>query len=459
MSAQADNGRVPPHSEEAERAVLGALMIDPVRIADVNDALQAEDFFGGRHGAIYQALLDLADKGIGIDFVSVGERLLSEQQLQKAGGREYLIELANGVTSSAHLAQNVKYVTETAALRRLIHEASDIITEAYETRPDGESVRELIDRSEHSIFKISDERGSNEASPLTVALEETFRRIDSSSQRGELTGVPCGYYDLDEMLCGFNAGDLIIIAARPSMGKTAFVLNVMEHAAMNPPKWMDHSPVVLFFSLEMGKLSIGSRMLCSRAEVDAHKLRTGNIPHEDYQRLSHAVGELANTKIFIDDSPGISVMSMRSRSRRVRARHGALDLVVVDYLQLMTHPKAESRQVEISQISRSLKELARELEVPVVALSQLSRAVESRDDKKPQLSDLRESGSIEQDADVVLLLYRPEYYFRDNEELRGLAEILVAKQRNGPTGEVKLNFVGSYMRFMNRAPSVAESIV
>jgi replicative DNA helicase len=270
-----------------------------------------------------------------------------------------------------------------------------------------------------------------------------------------MTGLPSGFYELDDMLCGFNAGDLVVIAARPSMGKTAFVLNILDHAALHAPEWLERNPTLLFFSLEMGQQSIVRRMLCTRARVDAHRLRTGKIPNEDYAELSRAAGELASANIFIDDTPGLSVMALRSRARRLKQQHG-LDMVVLDYLQLMTHPRSESRQQEISNISRSLKELARELEIPVLALSQLSRQVELRDDKRPQLADLRESGSIEQDADVVLLLFRPEYYFRDREDVKGLAEIIVAKQRNGPTGEVKLSFVGSQMRFENRAPTMDE---
>jgi replicative DNA helicase len=289
---------------------------------------------------------------------------------------------------------------------------------------------------------------------MADAVQDTFRRIDSASHRTGITGLPSGFYELDDMLCGFNAGDLVVVAARPSMGKTALVLNIIDHAASHPPEWLDRNPSILFFSLEMGQQSIVRRMLCSRARVDAHKLRTGRIPSEDYSALTEAADGLRKMNVFIDDTAGLSVMALRSRARRIKHKH-SLDMIVVDYLQLMSHPKAESRQQEISNISRSLKELARELEVPVIALSQLSRAVESRDDKKPLLSDLRESGSIEQDADVVLLLFREEYY-KATEENRGLAEIHVAKQRNGPTGWVRLSFFASLTRFENRAPSMGE---
>ncbi len=455
MAEGSPSGRTPPHNADAERALLGALLLEPHRIPDAAELVRPGDYFDPRHNVIWEALLALSEKSLPVDFVSLGEALLAQKRFQEVGGRAYLVELSNCVTSAAHVKHHASIVADTATLRRLISESGEIIGEAYATRPDGESVQKLLDASEHRIFQIAGARDSGGAAPIGKAIEETFRRIDSASHRSGLTGLSSGFYELDEMLCGFNQGDLVIIAARPSMGKTAFVLNIIDHAALHAPEWMERNPSVLFFSLEMGQQSIVRRMLCSRARVDAHKLRTGKIPNEDYAELSRAAGELSSANIFIDDSPGLSVMSLRSRARRVKQKHG-LDMVVVDYLQLMTHPKSESRQQEISQISRSLKELARELEIPVIALSQLSRQVELRDDKKPQLADLRESGSIEQDADVVLLLFRPEYYFRDRDDVKGLAEVIVAKQRNGPTGEVKLSFFGSTMRFENRAPTMDE---
>ena len=437
--------------------MLGALLIDPLRISEAAESLTPESFFAKRNALVFDALLELEKRNAPIDLVTVGEALTAAGTLEQVGGRSYLVELAASVASSAHLRHHAGIVEETALLRRLISEATDIVTQCYETRPDGESVQALLDESEQRIFSVAEGGDSGKAEPISKAIEETFRRIDSTSRREGLTGLPGGFYDLDDMLCGFNAGEMTIIAARPSMGKTAFVLNIMEHAALHRPDWLDRDPSVLFFSLEMGRQSIVSRMLCSRARVDAHKLRTGRIPAEDYAELARAAGELAAAKLFIDDQAGLSVSAMRSRARRLKHQHG-LDMIVVDYLQLMSHPKSESRQQEISAISRSLKELARELEVPVLALSQLSRAVESRDDKRPLLSDLRESGSIEQDADVVLLLYRPEYY-NQTDENKGLAEVICAKQRNGPTGTVKLNFRGSIMRFENRTPSLAEPII
>jgi replicative DNA helicase len=450
-------GRVPPHNEEAERALLGAMLLEPARIAEMLELVAPGDFFSARHAALWEALTGLAERGVPVDMVAVSEALQQAGRLQLAGGRAYLVELSACVASAAHARQHARIVAETAMLRRLIHECGEMLAEAYSTRSDGEAVPRLLTECEDRVFRLAAHRDRGEALPIAQAVNETFRRIDSSAHRSGLTGLPSGFYELDELLCGFNQGDLIVVAARPSMGKTALVLNFMDHAADpdHRPEWLEHDASILFFSLEMGHQSIVRRMLCARARVDAHRLRTGRIPTEDYAELSRAAGELGRLRIFIDDTPGISATSMRSRAKRLRAKQG-LDMVVVDYLQLMTHPKAESRQQEISNISRSLKEMARELEVPVIALSQLSRAVESRDNKRPQLSDLRESGSIEQDADVVLLLYRDEYYNRDNPENKGLAEVICAKQRNGPTGDVHLHFNGSIMRFENRAPSVAE---
>lgn len=452
MADPTPHGRIPPHNADAERTLLGALLLEPQRIPDAAERVREGDFFDPRHNQIFSALVSLTERRMAIDLVSIGEALTAAGQFQKIGGKAYLIELSTSVTSGAHVVHHARIVAETAMLRRLIQEAGDIVSEAFETRPDGESVQKLVDLAEHRIFQLNSERDASGASSIESAIQEAFKRIDSASHRTGLTGLASGYHELDEMLCGFNKEELIVVAARPSMGKTAFVLNLIENAALNPGDSVDHQPVVLFYSLEMGQQSIVSRMLCSRARVDAHRLRTGRIPTEDYSELTRAAGELSASKIFIDDTPGISVMSLRSRARRIQARHG-LDMIVVDYLQLMTHPKSESRQQEISQISRSLKELARELKVPVIALSQLSRQVENRDDKRPQLSDLRESGSIEQDADVVLLLFRPEYY-NPTEENRGLAEVICAKQRNGPTGTVRLSFQGSILRFENRAPTM-----
>jgi len=451
-------GRVSPHNDDAERAVIGALLLAGERIPEATELLQAEDFHDPRHRILFDSLHFLSEHNLPIDFIHLGDQLKESGKFQAVGGNEYLLELAHQVTSAAHLMHHAKIVAEASTLRRLIKEATGIIDEAFSTRLSGEGVAELLNESEQRIFDVAraDNRGG--ADPIKNALAETFKALDARSHSG-LTGLSTGYYELDEKLCGLNKGDLIILAARPAMGKTALALNLVANAAQARPDWLDRDPSILLFSLEMGKQQIASRMLCSHARVDAHKLRTGRVPEEDYGLLSQAAGELSNCKIFIDDTPGLPVMAMRSRARRIKAQHN-LDLIVLDYLQLMSHPKSESRQIEISQISRSLKELARELEVPVIALSQLSRAVENRDKKRPMLSDLRESGSIEQDADIVMMLYRPEYYLGDDcpPEDKGTAEVIVAKHRNGPTGDIKLQFFPSILRFENPAPSMVEPI-
>ena len=449
-------GRVPPHDEAAEKAVLGALLLSPQRIPDAVELLRPEDFFSKRHKLIFETVVDLAERNIAVDLLGTAAALKASGQLAQVGGNAFLAELTGTVSSAAHVLHHARLVAQNALLRHLIDEATGVIERAYSTRPDADSVEQLLDESEHGIFEISGSRDRGGAQSMADVLNEAFQRIDASSGRGELTGLPSGFYELDDMLSGFNPGELTVIAARPAMGKTAFALNLMEHAARSRPARLEHVPTVLFFSLEMGRLSICQRMLCSRARVDAHRLRTGRIDKSQYADLSTAAGELKDLRLFIDDTPGLSVMSIRSRARRVMHNHG-LDMIVVDYLQLIT-ARAENRQQEISVISRSLKELARELEVPVLAISQLSRAVENREDKRPQLSDLRESGSIEQDADVVLMLYRAEYY-NQTEENKGKAEVIVAKQRNGPTGRVGLRFFGNTLRFENPAPSVAEAIL
>ncbi len=451
-------GRIPPHNIEAERSVIGALLLAGERIPEASELVRADDFYDPRHRILFRSLLDLSENNLPVDFIHLGDALKETGKFQAVGGNEYVVELAQQVTSAAHLLHHVRLVADSATLRRLIDEATAIVEDAYTTRLGGEGVKRLLDESEHRIFEIARSGSPGSADPIREALEETFRTLDAKTHRG-LTGLSTGYYELDEKLCGLNKGDMIILAARPSMGKTALALNVIDQVACSRPDWLDHSPTVLLFSLEMGRQQIAGRMLCSRARVDAHKLRTGRIPEEEYALLSEAAGELGNSRIFIDDTPSMTVMGMRGRARRLMAQH-SLDLVVVDYLQLMTHPGQESRQLEISAISRSLKALARELEVPVIALSQLSRAVESRDKKRPLLSDLRESGSIEQDADVVLMLYRPEYYLADETppEDQGKADVIIAKHRNGPTGDLRLQFFPNITRFENPAPSVAEAI-
>jgi replicative DNA helicase len=448
-------GRIAPHNEEAERSVLGSLLISPDRVPEVAEFIDEDDFFVARHGIIFKALMDMSERNLGVDLMTLGEFLKANDKLQAVGGSGYLAQLTAVVNSSAHLMHHAGLVSQTSTLRRLIHEAGEVISEAYKTPPMQDDVGKLLDASEHRIFSINGNKEGTSTRMVKDILTDVFKRIETNQSGGDCTGIPSGYYELDDMLGGFNPGEMTILAARPSMGKTAFVLNLMERAALDRPQHFDHDPVVLFFSLEMGAVSICQRMLCSRARVDSGRLRKGNIDPSSFSDLSQAAGELAAGGLIIDDTPGLSIMALRSRARRVKHKHG-LDMIVIDYLQLMS-AKAESRQQEISVISRSLKELARELEVPLIALSQLSRAVESRENKRPMLSDLRESGSIEQDADVVLMLYREEYY-NPTEENRGKAEVICAKQRNGATGAVTLHFQGPIMRFENPEPSIAEPI-
>jgi len=465
-------GKVPPHNEQAEQAVLGALLLAPDRIPEVAELLSADDFFVARHRLVFETLLDLGGRAAKVDVITTKEALHARGLLQAIGGVETLVELEQSVTSAAHLARHAQIVAETATLRRLIQGATEILDEAYQTRPDGEAVRQLLDHSEQKIFQLSTRSQVQGPDAVRNVLEEAFKQIETRTHH-RLTGLPTGFSDLDDLLGGLNGGDLVIVAARPSMGKTAFALNILETIGLSTPDCLgNRKPVALFCSLEMGKHQIMQRMICSRGRIDAYKMRTGRLPDDDYAALSEAVGDLAQMQVFIDDTPGLSVMSLRGRARRLKAKHG-LDVVLLDYLQLMSHPRAESRQMEISEISRSLKALARELEVPVVALAQLSRAVEGKDRNPrgwPMLSDLRESGSIEQDADVVMMLYRQWYYEANKasqeaslsqaelDQIKNDATVIVAKHRNGATGEVKLRFFGNIMRFENPAPTAAEPI-
>ncbi len=453
---QPARGRLVPHDHAAERAVLAALLIDADRMVDVQDRLKPADFHDKRHRAIFEALALLDEQGQGVDPVTLVATLRATNKLLEAGGEIYIAELLGAVSSAAHLRHHTTLVTETAKLRGLIRAAEGIITNAHVTTPEPQSVQKLIDESEASIFGIAKSRDLRGAAHVKDIVHEVFRNIEAQQKRGQYTGIPSGFYDLDDMLGGFNPGEMTVIAARPAMGKTAFVLNLIDHAASHHCEALARFPTVLFFSLEMGQAQIVQRMLCAKAGVEAHRVRNGRLADREWSDLQEAAGALTRAKVLIDDTPGLSILALRSRARRVKAEHG-LDMIVIDYLQLLS-AKAENRQQEISVISRSLKEISRELELPVITLAQLSRSVESREEKRPQLSDLRESGSIEQDADVVMMLYRPEYYF-PTEENRGKAQVLVVKHRNGATGTIDLQFQGSLLRFSNREPSMAEPIM
>ncbi|MCY3000863.1 MAG: replicative DNA helicase [Planctomycetota bacterium] len=474
MESEKLPGRVPPHNEDAERAVLGAMMLAPDRIPEAAELVHADDFHVRRHQILFGVLVDMSQRNAKVDLITVGEALRGAGLFQAIGGVEALIEFEQSVTSAAHLAHHAQIVAETAVLRRLISGATDILADAYETRPDGDSVRSLLDRSEARIFQLGARTQARGPEPVTPVLKEALAQIEARTSH-RLTGLPTGFHELDEVLGGLNSGDLVIVAARPAMGKTAFALNMLESVGLSKPDCLGgRAPIGLFCSLEMGKHQIMQRMICARGRIDGGKLRTGRLPDDDWQAMNEAVGELAQMQVFIDDSPSLSVMALRGRARRLKAKHG-LDLIILDYLQLMTSGQKhnESRQLEISEISRSLKALARELEVPVVALAQLSRAVEGKDRSPrgwPMLSDLRESGSIEQDADVVMMLYRQWYYETNKnatdqtmsqaelDAIRHDATVIIAKHRNGETRDIKLRFFGNILRFENPAPSAAEPI-
>ncbi len=439
--------RVPPQAVEAEKAVLGAMMLGEEAIARTVELLDETCFYRDAHRRIFEAIISLFERTEPADLVTVREALKGAGHLEAVGGELYLAELLDEVATTANVEYYARIVLESAIKRRMIGTLTGIIGEAYEA---GEDASELLDRAEQEIFSLSERRLRRGARPLEEILHRTFELIDQAhARKGGLSGVPTGYKLLDEKLAGLQPSDLIILAGRPSMGKTAFALNVARNVGV------DGGLPVAFFSLEMSGHQLAQRMLCSEARLDFHAVRTGRLPKTDYQKLSMCVGRLAEAPIMIDDSPSLSVLEFRAKARRLRAEHG-IGLIMVDYIQLMSGPRsAESRQLEITMISRALKSLAKELDIPVLALSQLSRAVETRGgDRRPQLSDLRESGALEQDADVVLFMYREEYYYRDKPEAQGKAELIIGKQRNGPTGTIPLAFHAEYARFDNLAPEV-----
>ena len=448
-------GRVTPHDVQAEKCVLGALLLTPDRLVEVTEICKPADLYDKRNRTIFECMIQLDERGQIVDGVHLIATLRATNTLGDIGGVTYLAEITSSVSTSAHVKHHASLIAETAKLRGLIEASNGIIEKSFETAPDADEVQQLIDESEAAIFAIASQGEARGATGVGSILDEVFHSIEAQRDRGEFTGIPSGFYELDDMLGGFNPGEMTVIAARPAMGKTAFVLNIMDHAATHQADSLGYAPSVLFFSLEMGRASIVQRMLVARAGVEAHRLRSGHLHDREYSDLVEAAGVLKNARLFIDDTPGLSIMALRSRARRLKAEHG-LDMIVIDYLQLLS-AKAESRQQEISVISRSLKEISRELEVPLLTLAQLSRSVESRENKRPQLSDLRESGSIEQDADVVMMLFREEYY-APTDENKGKAEAIIVKHRNGATGDISLQFQGAMLRFSNREASMAEPI-
>jgi replicative DNA helicase len=432
--------RLPPQNLEAETSVLGAVLLENEALNRVLEILKQDDFYREAHRRIFAAILHLYEHSEPVDLITLSEVLKSRGDLEDVGGVEYLNSLVNGVPTAANISYYAKIIKEKAILRKLINRATEIVSQSYSNSGD---VDEFIDQAERTIFEISEDRVRPSFYPIKELIKASFKTIERLYEKRQLiTGVPTGFQRLDELTSGLQPSDLIIIAGRPSMGKTAFALNIAQHASVRAT-----TPAAIF-SLEMSKEQLALRMLCSEAKVDAHRLRGGFLSEADWPKLTRAAGSLSEAPLFIDDTPGISALEMRAKARRLKIEHN-LGLVIVDYLQLMRgRASADSREQEISDISRSLKALAKELSIPVIALSQLNRRVEERGDKRPQLSDLRESGAIEQDADVILFLYRDEIYNK-SEENRGKAEIIIGKQRNGPTDKVDLAFLDKYTRFEN----------
>ncbi len=427
-----------PNNLEAEQSVLGSMIIDKNAIVRATESLKSDDFYRDSHKVIFSGIMELFQKDIPIDMITLIEHLKSVEKLDSAGGISYITEISNSVPSIANLNSYVKIVEEKAILRRLIRASNEIIEKTYSGQ---DVVENVIDFAQKKVFDIAEKRSTNDYEPISSVLERGFLEIERLfNNKGAITGIPTGFKDLDAKTSGFQKGDMVLIAARPSMGKTTFALNIAQQAALRAGK------SVVIFSLEMSKEQLAYKLLCAEANVDMLKLRTGNLDDEDWENIARASGPLAAAKIYIDDTAGVSVMEMRAKCRRIKMEYG-VDLIMIDYLQLMSG-SGESRQQEVSEISRSIKALAKEMQCPVVALSQLSRAPEQRADHRPMLSDLRESGSIEQDADVVMFLYRDEYYNKETEE-KNVAECIIAKQRNGPVGTVKMAWLGQYSKFGN----------
>lgn len=434
--------RIPPHNEEAERSVLGAVMLNKDVLSDVLEEVTADDFYNESHREIFRAIWNLYNENTAVDMLTVCEELKKRKALDMSGGRAYIATLTAEVPSTANAVEYAKIVAEKATLRQMIKTTEDITEKGYDAKM---AAGEILDYAESSIFKIAQKRQKNDYSKIQDVLLTNIKLIDAAAQnKDKIVGIPTGFKDIDEKTSGLQRSDLIIVAARPAMGKTAFALNIAQQSAVKA------GSSVMIFSLEMSKEQLGQRLLAMQARVEIQKLKQGDLDRKDWDRITMALDELNNTKIVIDDTPGISIMEMRNKCRRLKAEQG-LDLVVVDYLQLMSlQGKTDNRQQEISTISRNLKLLAREIECPVIVLSQLSRAPEQRQDHRPVLSDLRESGSIEQDADIVIFLYRDDYY-NENTDKPGVCEVNIAKHRSGPTDKVELTWVSRYTKFSDKA--------
>jgi replicative DNA helicase len=433
--------RTPPHNIEAEQAVLGAVFLEQEALTVASELLMPEDFYRAAHQKIFQVMLSLSDKGEPLDLITVTSELADQNLLEEVGGVSYLNDLASSVPTAANVEYYAKIVEEKSILRRLIRTATSIASDGYAREDD---VAGLLNEAEKKVLEVSQRKNAGAFQNIKDVLVVTYDKIEMlHNRKGDITGIPTGFTELDRMTAGFQRNDLIIVAARPSVGKTAFALNIAQNVATKTDE------NVAIFSLEMGADQLVMRMLCAEGNIDAQRLRTGSLTSEDWGKLTMAMGSLSNAGIYIDDTPGIRVSEIRAKCRRLKQESG-LGMILIDYLQLIqgNGKPGENRQQEVSEISRSLKALARELQVPVIALSQLSRGVESRQDKRPMMSDIRESGSIEQDADIVAFLYRDDYYDRETEN-KNIIEIIIAKQRNGPVGTVELAFVKEYNKFVN----------
>jgi len=434
--------RLPPHNVEAERAVIGAMMLNADAIMVCSELLTSDEFYQQQYGIIFDALVEMYKDGVGADLVTLQNKLREKEVTPELYSVEYLGELLASVPTSANVKFYAEIVHEKAVLRRLIRVSEQVTKDCY---MDSQPLEDILEDTEKSVFDVIQRRGGSEFEPIRDVVLRTLDSIEKAAkQKGNITGLETGFRDLDAKTAGLQKSDLILIAARPAMGKTAFVLNIAEYVALHS------NSTIALFSLEMSKEQLVKRMLAMNSMVDSQKIRTGDLEDDDWDKLVGSVRKIGNSNLVIDDTSGITASELRSKCRKLKIEQG-LDLVIIDYLQLMTGAgkrKGDSRQQEISDISRSLKVMARELNVPVIALSQLSRAVESRPDKRPMLSDLRESGAIEQDADIVMFIYRDEYYNPDSEK-KGVAEVIVAKQRSGPTGPVELAWLSQYTKFGN----------
>ena len=434
-------GKIPPHDIEAEQAVIGSMLTDKDAIMSAVETLKPEDFYREDNKIIYEAILNLYNRADPVDIITLKTELQSMKQLEVVGGLEYIAQLPDKVPTTANVEQYIKIVEEKSALRALIKTANELISLGYDQTQD---VEDILDSAERKIFDVIQNRNQKGYSAIKDILVDSFTQLEQLyNQKQHITGVPTGFADLDYITAGLHKSDLVIVAARPAMGKSAFALNLASNAAVR------YNTPVAIFSLEMSKEQMTNRILCSEAMVDSNKVRTGKVEDDDWQKLAEASGNLSQAQIFIDDTPGISVMEIRAKCRKLKLEKN-IGMVVIDYIQLVqgSNKRNGSREQEISEISRSLKILAKEINVPVIALSQLSRSVEQRPDHRPMLSDLRESGAIEQDADIVMFLYRDDYYNPDTDK-KNIAEVILAKHRGGSTGTVELLWLGNYTKFAN----------